>query len=159
SGKGAEAARKLEDVLNSAPHFTVLDLSQNPEGSSSNQTGSAAQHVTTLNRNGATYGLDLERVTLPNGGPTVWLFSPETVASVLRLNLSTSAPGWVRFLPKFMTSAAFLETPLWIWLGLLIAAALLLSLARLLDHLLVPCARTTSRRLLPHLDPNWTEAV
>jgi MscS family membrane protein len=58
-----------------------------------------------------------------------------------------------------MTSVAPLDTPLWKWAALTLAAILLLSLARLFDRLLVPCIRTASQRFLPHVPAAWTDAV
>ncbi len=159
TGKGAEIARRLEAVLNSEPHFTVLTLTQNPEGSSPNGEGSAHQRVATIDQNGSTYALDLERVTLQPGGPPVWIFSPDVVSAVLKLNPSQLAPWWVHYLPGFMSSVVLLETPLWKWLALVLAALLLVSLSRLLDRLLVPCFRAASRRLMPRVETTWTAAV
>jgi MscS family membrane protein len=57
-----------------------------------------------------------------------------------------------------MTSAA-LETPIWKWAALAVAALLLTALSRLCDRLLIPCFQAASRRLLPHVPPPWVEAA
>ena len=76
--RGPELARKLETTLNSASHFSVLDLTRNSEGSSpggaTTPPGARRRHRA-KRRNVHTR---LERVALEPGGPSVWLFSPET---------------------------------------------------------------------------------
>lgn len=155
--RGPGLAQKMEAALNLAPNFNVLRLSQNPEGGASN--GSAPRvPVATLKQSGESYTLDLERVTLQSNGPQVWIFSPDATVAVLRLNLSISVPWLAHYLPPFMTAAAFLETPLWAWLALLLAAFLLVSLSRLLDRLLVPLFHKVTARVLPHAQWAWMEA-
>ena len=157
--KGPEVARKLEAALNSAPHFSVSALSRDPQGDSVGQN-SQPEPVATLTQNGETYTLDLERVALQPGGPPLWVFSPDTVVAVLRLNLSGAAPYWIEhYLPSFMSSVELLETPLWKWLALVLAAIILFSLSRQLDRLLTPLCRTTCQRLMPNTRWAWTEAV
>jgi MscS family membrane protein len=156
--KGPELARRLEAALNFAPDFNVLKLSQNPEGNSTGEGTPPHEQVASLRQNGETYTLDLERVALQPGGPSVWLFSPDTVVAALRLNLSASAPWVAHYLPPFMSSVQLLETPLWEWIALLLAAIILLSLSRLLDRLLVPIFKGVSQRLLPHAQWAWMEA-
>jgi MscS family membrane protein len=158
-GRGPELARRLEAVLNSAPDFTVLDLTRNPEGSSPGSDTSPRERVAAITQNGVTYTLDLERIPMQPGGPLVWVFSPDAVTAALKLNPSAPAPWWVHYLPRFMTSVAPLETPLWKWAALTLAAILLISLSRLLDRLLTPGVRTASRRLLPSVPPVWAEDV
>ncbi|HXM44728.1 MAG TPA: mechanosensitive ion channel family protein [Bryobacteraceae bacterium] len=157
-GQGPALARKLETALNLAPDFNVLDLSRNSGGSMADTATSPRASVASLSQNGETYTLELERVALQPGGPPVWVFSPDTVVAVLRLNLSISAPWVAHYLPPFMTSVRFLETALWEWLALTLAAALLVSLSRLLDRVLAPLFRTVSGRLLPHARWAWMEA-
>jgi MscS family membrane protein len=58
-----------------------------------------------------------------------------------------------------MTSVEILETPLWKWLSLLLAAFFLISLSRQLDRLLTPLFRTASQRLMPNAHWALTEAL
>ena len=156
--QGPELARKLEAALNAAAHFNLLALSRNPEGDPSSPNPSREQ-IATLVQNGKTYSLDLERVALQPGSPPVWLFSADTVLSAAGLSISTTGPWLIHYLPPFFVSVQFLETPLWEWTALLIAAFLLLSLSRLLDRILVPVFRAAGRRLMPQAQWAWTEAV
>ena len=158
--QGPDLAKRLDAALNSAPDFDVSELSRNPEGDSSNNDNPPSEPVATLNQDGETYTLRLERVTLQPGGPSVWLFSPDTVVAVLRLNPATSTPPWLaHYLPAFLISVAFLQTPLWKWLSLLLAALILISLSRQLDRLLAPIFHTASQRLIPRAHWALTEAV
>lgn len=159
NGRGPELAKRLESALNLAPDFNVLQLSQNPEGGAANNGNPPREHVATFSHDGETYTIGLERVSLQPGGPAVWVFSSDTVTGVLGLNLSAAVPWFVHYLPPFMTSVDFLETPLWTWLALLFAAIALIALSRQLDRLLVPLFRTVSQRLMPHAQWAWTQAL
>jgi MscS family membrane protein len=156
--RGPGLAQRLESALNLAPDFNVLRLTQDPEGNPADTETPPRVQIASLIQSGETYTLELERVTLQPGGPSVWLFSPDTVMAVLRINLSASAPWVTHYLPPFMTSVKFLETPLWEWLALVLAAIVLIALSRLLDRLLVPLLRRASERWLPHVRWDWTEA-
>jgi len=156
--RGPGLAQKLEAALNLAPDFNVFRVSQNPEGSSTDGATPPRERLASIRQNGETYTLDLERVALQPGGPSVWLFSPDTVMAALRLNLASSPPWVTRYLPPFMTSVKFLETQLWEWIALVVAAIVLIALSRLLDRLLVPVLRKATQRWLPHLRWDWTEA-
>jgi MscS family membrane protein len=136
-----------------------LKLSRIQEGSSTDGDTPPRERVATLSQNSETYTLDLERVVLQSGGSLVWVFSPDTVVAVLRLNLSPSAAWLAHYLPAFMTSVELLETPLWKWLALVFAAAVLISLSRLLQRLLVPIFRAAGSSLMPHGQWTWTEVL
>lgn len=157
--RGPELAKRLESALNLAPDFNILQLSQNSEGAPDDDGNPPRERVTTFSHDGETYPVSLERVTLQSGQPAIWLFSSDTVTAVLGLNLCASAPWFVHYLPPFFTSVEMLETPLWTWLALLLAAIVLISLSRQLDRLLVPVFRSVSDRLLPHARWAWTEAL
>ena len=117
------------------------------------------EQVAALTEDGRTYTLDLERVTLPPATAPVWVFSPETVTTIQSMKLSTVAPWLRHYLPPFMFSVKFLETPLWGWLAMLIAAMILVSLSRRLDRMLLPILRTASERFIAGAHWEWTEAL
>ncbi|HUI79510.1 MAG TPA: mechanosensitive ion channel family protein [Bryobacteraceae bacterium] len=143
--RGPELAKKLEALLNSAPDFSVSALSRDPAGDPN--ANPSREPIVTLTQGSGTYTLDLERVMLQPGGPSIWLFSPDTVEVILRLNPSTAAPWLVSYFPPFLTSVEFLETPLWKWLALILAAIILISLSRHLDRLLRPLLGAATKRL------------
>jgi MscS family membrane protein len=155
--RGPGLAQKLEAALNLAPDFNVFHLTQNPEGNPNDAETTPHVRLASITQSGETYTLDLERVPLQSGGPSIWLFTPDTTMAVLRLNLSTAAPWVTHYLPPFMNSMKFLETPLWEWLAMVLAAMLLIALSRWLDRMLVPILTRVSRRVLPHARWDWTE--
>jgi MscS family membrane protein len=159
--RGPDLAKKLEALLNSAPHLNVSGLSSDPEGGSLNGEMPPKETVATLSQNGENYTLDMERVMLEPGGPLVWVFSADTVVAAIRLNPSTFTPWLVHYLPAFLTSVAILETPLWKWVALVLAAIVLISLSRRLDRVLRPVFRSVGRRLMPNNQARWawTEAI
>lgn len=148
---GPEAARKIEAALNASPHFSVTQLSANSDANSG-----AREAVVTISQNGASGTLYLEQ---KSAQPPIWVFAPDSVALALRWSLSPTTPSWAHFLPSFLTAVTFLETPLWQWLILILAALILLSLSRHLDRILRPCFDSTCRRFLPQVHWSWTQAV
>jgi MscS family membrane protein len=147
--QGPDLAKKLDALLNSASNFHLSALSRD-SGDDSDTT----LPVATGDENGAAYTLELERVHLSSSQPAIWIFSPQTVMVAMRLNPSAAAPWFARYLPPFLISVAFLETPLWNWLVLLAAAVVLFSLSRHLDRLLAYILRNLSKRLA-RIQSSW----
>lgn len=157
---GPEIARKIEAALNYAPNFSPLRLTHNPDGGPAASSGNPPQvRVATLTDRGQTYTLDLERVTLDVNTQPVWVFSSGTIAAVFNLNISPGGAWITHYLPPFLSTVQFLETPLWAWIALLLAALVLLSLARHLDRPLRPVLRTAGQKLAPAAHWQWTEAA
>ncbi|MEI9971578.1 MAG: hypothetical protein WDO73_05670 [Ignavibacteriota bacterium] len=156
---GANVARKLESALNYAPQFSVMRLTQNPEGSASGTGNPPQETVATLTINGQTYTLELERVALQPGQPLVWVFTPDTLAAVLNMDVSSVAPWLTHYLPPFLISVEFLSTPLWAWLAMLLAGVILFILARSSDRLLLPLVQRTAERVHPQARWGWAQAL
>ena len=156
---GPTIAKKLEAALNYAPHFSVMQLTQNPEGSSGSTGDQPKETVATLTEGGQTYTLELERVAVQPGQPPVWLFAPGTVAGLLSLNISPTAPWLAHYLPPFLVSMEILSTPLWIWLTLLLAAAILFVLARNSQRLLLPLLQKAAARVSSGSQWGWAQAL
>ena len=159
TANGPEVAQKLEAALNSASEFHLLRLSQDPQGDAPASETIPREQVAALTEDGRTYTLDVERVILPPATAPVWVFTPETVTTIQSLQLPTVAPWLRHYLPAFMFSVKFLETPLWGWLAMLIAAMILVSLSRRLDRMLLPVLRTASERFIAGAHWEWTEAL
>ena len=141
----AGRARELEAILNSASQFDVNRLSQDPDGSGTSD-------VATVSRNGQSYILTVSRTGGGQGNPAIWRFSPQTVALIPFLTPSLANPVIARYLPKPFLTIQFLETPLWKWIALLLAASVLLSLSRFLDTIF----RLLTKRLGARLNrTNW----
>lgn len=88
---GPAIAKKLEAALTYAPQFSVMQLTQNPEGSAAGDPAQETVAIVTLG--GQTYTVELERAALQAGQPLVWVFSPGTIAAVLNMNISSVTPS------------------------------------------------------------------
>lgn len=128
ASEGASLAKQLEAILNSAAQLDVNSISQDPDGNNT-------QTVTQVRRYGQTYTLTVTRKAPSDGSAAVWQFSADTVARIPELAPSAENPLIARYLPKFFSTIQLLETPLWKWIALALAAIVLLSLSRLLDRL------------------------
>jgi MscS family membrane protein len=140
--RGPQLARELEAILNSDSHFSVLQLSRDPEGSNN----SGRERVTTVTKSGENFPVDLERKAGPNGASRTWLFASDSVSVIPKLTTSVAPPWIAHFLPPFLMQAQLLETPLWKWIALILVALFLLSVWRLLDRLLTTALQRASSR-------------
>ena len=157
--QGPELARKLEAILNSDARFNVLGLNRSPEGDRSDDSDPNREHAATITGNGRNMTLDLERVTIEAGGPQVWLFSRDTVAAIPSIHTPSGPSAIERFLPQFLVSHRFLETPLWKWLALIALSLLMISVSRLVDWLLALVIKLPVRRFKPHWNIRWLETI
>jgi MscS family membrane protein len=96
---------------------------------------------------------------LGNGGPTVWLFSDDTVAAIPKINVSTIPSAIERYLPPFLAARRFLETPLWKWIGLILLAVLMISISHLVDWTLALIARAPAQRFNGRWGVEWIHAI
>lgn len=157
--QGPELARKLEAVLNSDSSFSVIKLSNKPEGDLADDPDPNREHAAQISQDGRSVNLDLERVTLKPGTQPVWLFSQDTLAALPALQVTSLSSAVQSYLPRFLVSNTLLETPLWKWGALVILLLLLVSFSRLIDHLLRFLLKFPERRY-QHLVPvPWLEAV
>jgi MscS family membrane protein len=75
------------------------------------------------------------------------------------MNISAVAPWLSHYLPAFLISVEFLSTPLWAWLAMLLAATILIAVARSSDRLLRPVLQKAGERLTPRPPWGWTEEL
>lgn len=147
ASQGPILAKDLEAILNSDPQFAIYRLSRNPEGDPENDSEPNRQHVATVKKNAQSITLDLERIAPAPGAAMIWLFAPDAVLQIPRVTPSGAPPAIAKFLPPFLVWVNVLETPLWKWLALALAALLLLSLGRLFDCVLQAGVKIAGRRL------------
>jgi len=156
--EGPRLAKQLESILNSASQFSVLRLSQSPDGDVATNGSATLDHVTTITRNTKSLTIDLERIS-SNPGTQIWLFSAATVAMIPELVPATTQSSIEERLPPFLKAITVLETPLWKWILLGGLAFVLIFLLRLFGRLLVSLAG----RLVPDLTTSrrwaWIHAV
>lgn len=133
SQQGPQLARDLESLLNSATGFDVLQLSQSPEGNLTDDPDPSIEHVTTITSNDQRFTLELERKHLPPAAPALWVFSAATVVELPKLVPVPSTESQIAArLPRFLVATLLLDTPLWKWIALVLAALLLAAVFRLL---------------------------
>lgn len=157
--QGPELARKLEAVLNSESSFSVLKLSDKPEGNPADDPDPNREHAAQITESGRTIDLDLERVTLKPASPPVWLFSEDTVAALPGLQVTSLSTTVQSYLPRFLVSIRLLETPLWKWAALAILALLLVAFSRLIDRILAVVLKFPEQRYRHLFQVPWLEAV
>ena len=152
--KGVELAQDLEAILNQS-RFSVLQLSQEPQGNLTDDPNPDLEHVT----KGAADTIDLERVQLQPGGPQVWLFSAASVAKIPSLTPSTTESSIEGHLPRFLVTTRVVETALWKWLALLLVAVVVIFLFRLIERLLLLTLRKVESRLKWARRWEWLAAI
>lgn len=131
---GPKLAKQLETILNSDSHFNVLRLSQAAEGNLADDNDPSIEHVASVAQNNEPHSIDLHRVTLQQG-VQVWLFSPQTVSEIPSLAPDNVGTALESKLPRFLVTTTLLDTPLYKWIALLVSAAILLLLFRLIARL------------------------
>jgi MscS family membrane protein len=156
---GPELARDLESILNADSHFNVLSLSQDPQGSLSDDPNPEIEHVASITRDGETFILELEHVQQAPDQPQIWLFDPATVAALPQLISTQTGSGLASYLPGFLTSIYFLETPLWKWIALLIVAIVLIVAFRLVVRIMLFLLTRFETRLKHPARWLWIQAV
>lgn len=130
--EGPGLAKDLEDLLNSAAGFDVLQLSQDAQGNLSDDPDPNIEHVTTITSNGQRFTIELERQH-PATGLAIWVFSAATTAEIPKFVPIPSAESKIAArLPRFLVATLMLDTPLWKWIALLLAAIVLFAIFRLL---------------------------
>lgn len=140
----SQLAKRLEAILNSASHLDITSLSQDPDGNNT-------YNVANVTRYGQSYTISVSRKQEKAGEPAIWKFSDQTVALIPTLAESSENPWIARHLPKPFSAVQVLETPLWKWIALALAASVLLSLSRLLDKLFSLVTNVIGRRA----DTGW----
>lgn len=145
--RGIILARDLEQILNSASHFNVLQLSQKPEGNLTDDPNPNIENVANVKAGEGTFTLTLERIQEQANGPQVWLFSAQTVAEIPNLIPVSTESSIEAHLPSFLKSYQILETPLWKWIALLLVAGLVFLLFRFTVRVVLFAVSRTIRRV------------
>ncbi len=157
--QGPTLAKDLESLLNSASSFDVLQLNQNSQGNLGDDPDPAIEHVTTITSNDQQFTIELQR-NQPASGPAIWLFSESTVTKLPQLVPVPSTESQIEArLPRFLVATLLLETPLWKWIALLLLAALLFAIFRLLVKLFQRSERLLTSRFHTTADIAWLQAI
>ncbi len=140
--EGPKLAKDLESLLNSAAGFDVLELSQDPQGNLSDDPDPNIEHVTTITSNGQQFTIELEH-NQPANAPAIWIFSAATTQKIPQFVPIPSTESQIEaHLPRFLVTALLLETPIWKWIALLLAAFVLFAVFRFCVRLFNRFARS-----------------
>lgn len=135
---GPDLAKQLEDLLDNTP-FSIATLSRDPEGDQSDGLSSSIERLDTFHVDGQTLELQLERVEL-KPGLRVWIVSAPSVAMIPRAHQLVAETPFEKALPQELVTLELLDTPVWRWLALFLAAVILWVLTRLIAAALVRIA-------------------
>lgn len=154
SKTGPQLARQLEQILDRDPQFDIAALSRDPEGDHDDGLPRDRDRVasfTSGTSGGQTLELQLERVTMRSGVP-VWLVSSDSVKKIPDIARLTSDTPIEKYLPLPLVSWTIVDTPLWRWIALLLAAIVLAAVSKLLSRFALFAAARICQRLLPGVD-------
>ena len=138
---GPDLAVQLEDLLDDTT-FDIATLSRDPEGDLSDLSPNIDK-LASFAVNGQTIVLQLEREE-PRPGNRIWVVSASSVALIPKAHQAVAETPFEKKLPQVLVTFEILDTPVWRWIALTIAAVALWFiggfLARALVRLLKPMA-------------------
>ncbi len=129
--RGFQLARRLKFVVDRKLAVDLSSLSKVPEGEPAN---SRTQQVGLIPLEGANVPIRIQRVTAD--GALVWVFSESTVRQVDPL-FAAYGPRVAEWLPPFFFSDTVLGLEPWQWLGLLVVLLGSLTLAVVVERILL----------------------
>lgn len=142
--QGPELAKELGLLLDRDPHFEVERLNNTPEGDQRDALAPDREGLDTFNRNGKPVSLQMQRVN--QNGVNVWLVSADSVAHIPELSVFLRESAFEKKLPAPLVSIKWLDTPLWVWLAVVLLALLLSVLSRLLSKVVIALAKPLAKR-------------
>jgi MscS family membrane protein len=131
---GANLAMQLEDLLDDTT-FDIATLSRDPEGDLSDLTPNIDK-LASFEVNGQTIVLQLEREE-PRPGDHIWVVSAPSVALIPKAHQAVAETPFEKKLPQALVTFEILDTPVWRWIALVLAAVALWFIGQLLAAALV----------------------
>jgi MscS family membrane protein len=144
---GAQLAQQLQQILNRDAQFDLAALSTNPDG---DPPGSNRERVDSFTVGGKPVVLELERVTV-RSGVKLWVFSSASIDLIPKIVRLTSDSPIEKYLPEPLVNWKFVDTALWRWIALLLLAAVLLALSRLVSRLALFATKPALKRIAPRM--------
>ncbi len=147
---GPEHARDLCDFLDRDPQFEVGNLANSAEG---NLADGLSPDLDVLDD----FQADHRHVTLymarsnENGEP-LWRVSPDTVARIAELAGFRKTSAIERKLPEPLVRIEWIDTPLWIWIALVLIALLLRFISGLLSRGVLVIVAPLVKRYVKSMD-------
>jgi len=149
-----ELARQLQVVLNHDLSGKLDALSRSPEGHLKDSLRVNRDLIGFVETESGRLEVLLDRVQRGNG-PSIWLFSSETLRGVPQAFEEINSPGLERFFPPFLTRIKLFTLPLWRWLTIILAVALAIIFASWLTRALIPLLRPSIRRMTGQTDDRY----
>jgi MscS family membrane protein len=137
--EGPELARQLEDLLDDTP-FDIGTLSRDPQGDQSDGLSANLEHLLSVRVGKDDLDLQLQRIDLKPGF-SVWLVSADSVQMIPTAHKAVAENPFESKLPQPLVTFEIMETPVWRWIALIIAAPVLWFLAGLLATGILAIAR------------------
>src|ERR1700720_2566924 len=131
---GPDLAMQLEDLLDDTP-FEITTLSRDPEGDQADGLPPNLDRLASFRVDGQNVELQLER-TEPRPGDHAWVVSAATVARIPIAPQAVAETPFEKKLPQFLVTFEILDTPVWRWIALIIAAVALWMVAGFLSRAL-----------------------
>jgi MscS family membrane protein len=157
ASQGPELAAQLGKLLDRNPQFEVRALSDSPEGSTADGLTDVDQ-LATFDLDGQPVVLSLEHVNQSSAGP-IWLVSPDSVSQIPELSSLIEQNVIEKHLPAALVDTTLLGTPIWIWLSLVLVAAILSAISKWLSRLFIAIAKPVTRRYIKSFQEQRLEAL
>jgi len=137
---GPEIARQLEDLLDDTP-FDITTLSRDPEGDLSDNLAAGLERLETFQIHGQTIELELQRVQL-RPGSQVWLVSADSIPLIPKAHQLIGESPIESKLPQVLVTTELFDTPVWRWIALVLAVALIWAATAVISWALVTAMRS-----------------
>ncbi len=158
ASQGPELARQLGKLLDRNPRFEVRALSDSPEGNSNDGLTANVDQLATFELEGEPVVLNLERVNQQPAG-WIWLVSSDSVAKIPDLSSLIEQNTLEKHLPAVLVDTTLLGTPLWVWLSLVLVAAILSAISKWLSRLFIAAVKPITRRYVKSFQAQRLEAL
>jgi MscS family membrane protein len=126
--QGPQLAAQLEDLLDDTP-FDISMLSRDPEGDTGDGLSASRERLATFEVGGQSLELQLERVE-PRPGHHVWVVASDSLPLIPKAHQLVAETGFEKRLPQALVTVEILDTPIWRWIALVLAALALAILTR-----------------------------
>jgi MscS family membrane protein len=139
---GPDLAQQLEDLLDDTS-FEITTLSTDPEGDQTDGLAPNSERLASFQVEGKTLELQLERVELRPGIP-VWVVSADSVSLIPQAHKLVAETPFEKRLPQPLVTFEILDTPVWRWIALILAAVALWVGLGVVSHAIAGIQRTRS---------------
>ncbi|MDD1632720.1 MAG: hypothetical protein LUP91_11020, partial [Methylococcaceae bacterium] len=136
----------LQTILDRSFSGQLGMLSTNPGGSLNDNLPPSQERIGTVETPSGSFDILLEQIQ-PKKGPSLWLFSAETLKKVSERYEEPGSQALDNYIPKFLIDTRLFWLPLWQWILIILAIPLSFGLATLVTRLLNPVFLVLVRRI------------